>query len=221
MSIEHHPPDEILAAFTAGSLDHGQHIGVATHLVACQKCRDFVCSIEQIGGAVLSELPPAPMSNSALAEVELRLNEVELRLNESAQVAVAAPALPKTEMPGLPEFVRRYRFGRWKWVAPSVYVRPIELPYSSSTRVFLLKSAPGTKMLQHTHTGIEMTCVLSGAFRQDGIQYSPGDFDLGDQTINHRPVVEHGQDCVCLVAMQGKLRLKGLMGWIVQPLVRL
>jgi len=216
MSIEHHPPDEMLAAFTVGSLDHGQHVAVATHLVACQKCRNFVCSMEEVGGAVLTDLPPAAMSNNTLAEVELHLNE-------SAPVARAkmTPVLLETEIPGLPKFVRRYRFGRWKWIAPSVYLRPIELPHTSSTRVFLLKSGPGTKMLQHTHTGVEMTCVLSGAFRQDDIQYGPGDFDLGDETIDHRPVVADEQDCICLVAMQGKLRLKGLMGWIVQPLVRL
>ncbi len=216
MSIEHHPTDEMLAAFTAGTLDHGQHIAVATHLVACRQCRNFVRSMEQVGGAVLTELPPAAMSNRALAEVEARLNE-----SARPSVAHMVPVLPETEIPGLPKFVRRYRFGTWKWIAPSVYLRSIELPYTSDTRVFLLRAGPGTKMLQHTHTGIEMTCVLSGAFRQDGTHYGPGDFDLGDETIDHCPVVEHGQDCICLVAMQGELRLKGLIGRVVQPFVRL
>ena len=95
--------------------------------------------------------------------------------------------MPETEVPGLPKFLRRYRFGNWKWIAPSVHLRPIILPYASDTRVFLLKSGPGTKMLEHTHTGIEMTCVLSGAFSQDGGHYGPGDFDLGDETIDHQP----------------------------------
>jgi putative transcriptional regulator len=76
-------------------------------------------------------------------------------------------------------------------------------------------------MLQHTHTGIEMTCVLSGAFRQEGAHYGPGDFDLGDETIDHQPVVELGQDCICLVAMLGDLQLKGLIGRVVQPFIRL
>jgi putative transcriptional regulator len=216
MSIGHHPTDEVLAAFTAGTLDHGQHIAVATHLVACRQCRNFVHSMEQVGGAVLSELSPAAMSNRALAEVEARLNEFV-----RPSIVQPAPVSPHTEIPGLPKFVRHYRFGTWKWIAPSVYLRPIELPYTSGTRVFLLRAGPGTKMLQHTHTGIEMTCVLSGAFSQDGSHYGPGDFDLGDETIDHRPVVEDGQDCICLVAMQGELRLKGLIGRIVQPFVRL
>ena len=216
MSIEHHPTDSMLAAFAAGTLDHGQHVAIATHLVSCPQCRAFMHSMEQVGGAVLASLPPAAMSNGALAAVEARLNEPV-----RPAAAGITPTVPETEVPGLPKFVRRYRFGNWKWIAPSVHLRPIVLPHESDTRVFLLKSGPGTKMLQHTHTGIEMTCVLSGAFRQDGSRYGPGDFDLGDETIDHQPIVDGGQDCICLVAMQGELRLNGLLGRIMQPFVRL
>jgi putative transcriptional regulator len=216
MSIEHHPPASLLAAFAAGTLDHGQHIAIATHLVSCPQCRSFMRSMEEVGGAVLASLPPASMSNGALAAVEARLN-VPVPLAPAG----ITPSVVETAVPRLPKFVRRYHFGKWKWIAPSVHLRPIALPHESDTRVFLLKSGPGTKMLQHTHTGVELTCVLSGAFRQDGSRYGPGDFDLGDETINHQPIVEAGQDCICLVAMQGELRLNGLLGRIMQPFVRL
>ena len=216
MSIEHHPTDSLLAAFAAGTLDHGQHIAIATHLVSCPQCRAFMRSMEQVGGAVLTNLPPATMANGALAAVEARLNEPV-----RPAAADMTPIVPETEVPGLPKFVRRYRFGNWKWVAPSVHLRRIKLPYASDTRVFLLKSGPGTKMLEHAHTGFEMTCVLSGAFSQGGGHFGPGDFELGDETVDHEPVVDSGQDCVCLVAMQGDLRLNGLLGRIMQPFVRL
>jgi putative transcriptional regulator len=216
MSIKHHPTDSMLAAFAAGTLDHGQHIAIATHLVSCAQCRSFARSMERVGGAVLTGLPPVAMSSGALAKVEARLNEPARPATVDTMLTVA-----ETEVPGLPKFLRRYRFGIWKWIAPSVHLRPIILPHASDTRVFLLKSGPGTKMLQHTHTGTEMTCVLSGAFNQDGSRYGPGDFDLGDDTIDHRPIVEAGEDCVCLVAMQGDLRLNGLIGRLMQPFVRL
>jgi putative transcriptional regulator len=216
MSIEHHPTDSLLAAFAAGTLDHGQHIAIATHLVACPQCRTFMRSMEQVGGAVLTSLPPAVMANGALAAVEARLNEpVE------PAAADMISTVPETEIAGLPKFVRRYQFGNWQWVAPAVHLRRIMLPYASDTRVFLLKSGPGTKMLEHAHTGFEMTCVLSGAFSQGGAHFGPGDFDLGDETVDHKPVVDSGEDCVCLVAMQGSLRLNGLLGRIMQPFVRL
>jgi putative transcriptional regulator len=216
MKIEHHPTELMLAVFAAGTLDHGQHVAIATHLVSCPQCRNFMRSMEHVGGAVLTSLPPVAMASDALAKVEARLNESVCPVATGTTTMVS-----ETEIPGLPKFVRGYRFGNWNWVAPSIHMRPIVLPHGSDTRVFLLRSGPGTKMLQHTHTGIEMTCVLSGAFRQDGDRYSAGDFDLGDETVDHQPIVEPGQDCICLVAMQGELRLNGVIGRIMQPFVRL
>ena len=216
MTIQHHPDDSMLAAFAAGTLDLGQHIAVATHLVSCPQCRGWVRSMEQIGGAVLMSLPPAPLSSGALARVEARLNEPcgPVKIETAAAVSEVAIA-------GLPKFVRRYPFRDWQWIAPRVHLRPLALPESSNTRVFLLRSGPGTKMLEHSHTGTEMTCVLSGAFSHDGGHFGPGDFDLGDEAVDHRVVVDAGEDCICLVAMQGELRLNGLLGRLVQPFVRL
>jgi putative transcriptional regulator len=216
MSIQHHPHDSMLAAFAAGTLDHGQHVAIATHLVTCSHCRGFMHSMERVGGAVLTSLPPSPMSGGALEQAEARLAEP---VPQAA--APATPTVSATEVPSLPQFVRRYRFGRWTWIAPSVHVRPIILPEPCDTRVFLLRSGPGTRMLQHTHTGIEMTCVLTGAFSHEGGRFAPGDFDLGDDSIDHQPIVDAGEECICLVAMQGKLRLDGLIGKLIQPFVRL
>ena len=90
-------------------------------------------------------------------------------------------------------------------------MKPIRLPEPSPTRVFLLKSAPGTRSSSTSIAGLEMTCVLSGAFSHEGGRFGPGDFDLGDPTIAHEPHVEAGVDCVCLVAMQGDLKLSGCL----------
>jgi putative transcriptional regulator len=76
-------------------------------------------------------------------------------------------------------------------------------------------------MLQHTHTGLEMTCVLSGAFSQNGAHYGPGDFDWGDEDADHRPIVDPEEECICLIAMEGRLRLEGFIGRLVQPLIRM
>ncbi len=215
MTIQHHPEDSILTAFAAGTLDLGQHVAIATHLASCPRCRDWVRAMEAVGGAVLVNLPPAAMSGDALARTEARLSEPRNPAEpEAAAVSEVAVA-------GLPKFVRRYRFGNWKWIAPRVHMRAIELPVPSKTRLFLLKSGPGTKMLQHSHTGTEMTCVLSGAFSHEGGHFAPGDFDLGDEAVDHEPVVDAAEDCICLVAMQGRLRLNGVIGRLIQPFVHL
>ena len=216
MTIRHHPDDSMLLAFAAGTLDLGQHAAIATHLWSCPHCRRMARAIEHVGGAVLTSLPPSPMSADALARIEARLTQ-----SGEAAESDAAPTVAGADLPGLPTFICRYPIGDWQWVAPRVHLRRIALPEQSKTRLFLLRSGPGTKMLQHSHTGLEMTCVLSGAFRHDGGYFGPGDFDLGDESVDHQPVVDDGEDCVCLVAMHGELRLNGLLGRMMQPFVRL
>lgn len=217
MTIHHHPPDELLIAFAAGTLDLGQHVAIATHLTRCPRCRDAIRIMEHVGGTVLTDLPPTPMSDDAFSRVQARLRQP---VAEQAPRARTEPGA-LDDMPGLPAFVRHYPADPWKWIAPGVRARPIRLPVESDTRVFLLKSVPGTKMLEHTHTGTEMTCVLAGSFSHDAGEYGPGDFDLADPSVKHDVTVGTAEECVCLVAMRGKLRLGGLIGALVQPFIRL
>ena len=215
MIIHHHPSDELLTAFAAGTLDLGQHVAIATHLNGCPHCRAMARTMEHVGGSVLEALPPTPISARTFAAVEARLSEVV----PAVEHPEAATAL--TDVPGLPAFVRRYPSNSWKWIAPRVNLRPILLPDASETRVFLLRSRPGTTMLEHTHTGFEMTCVLSGSFAHAGGHFGPGDFDLGDGAVDHEIIVDSDEDCICLVAMQGDLKLNGLIGRLLQPLIRM
>jgi putative transcriptional regulator len=218
MMVHHHPSDELLTAFAAGVLDLGQHIAVSTHLVGCARCRAAVRAMEHIGGVVLDALPPSAMSPGSLEVLEARL-----------AAPASAPPKPQTTahgeglagVPGLPAFMSRYPRSSWRWIAPRVHLRPIRLPEPSATRVFLLKSSPGTKMVEHTHTGFEMTCVLSGSFVHAGGRFGPGDFDFGDGSVDHDVMIDSEEDCVCLVAMQGDLKLNGLIGRLLQPLIRL
>jgi putative transcriptional regulator len=217
MTILHHPPDELMTAFAAGVLDLGQRVAVATHLVGCAHCRAAARAMEHVGGAVLAGLPPTAMSTGAFAAVEARLREPVA----AAAATPARRAAGLLDVPGLPNFVRDYPAGGWKWIAPKVHLRPIQLPATSETRVFLLRSRPGTKMIEHSHTGFEMTCVLSGSFVHAGGHFGPGDFDFGDGSVDHDVLVNSAEDCICLVAMQGDLKLNGMIGRLLQPLVRM
>lgn len=214
MTIHHHPPEELLVSFAAGLLDLGQHVAIATHLVGCAHCRGLVRSMEHVGGAMLTGLPPTAMSAAALAKVEARLNDL-------APASLPPRAAGLADVPGLPRFVREYSAGPWKWIAPKVHIRPIQLPAASLTRVFLLKSRPGTKMIEHTHTGFEMSCVLSGSFVHAGGHFGPGDFDFGDGADDHEIMIDSEDDCICLIAMQGDLKLNGMIGRLLQPLIRM
>ena len=96
--------------------------------------------MEQVGGSALASLPPAAMSSDALAKVEARLKEPR----RPGAVNIA-PTVPETEIPGLPKFVRRYGFGNWKWIAPSVHVRPTSCPMTAIRGSFCLSLVLGLK----------------------------------------------------------------------------
>lgn len=215
MSIMQHPTDETLTAFGAGSLDEGRSVVVAGHAEMCERCRGWIAKVETIGGVLLSDLPPAAMANDALSRALARIER-----REYGKEARAEHALP-ADLAMLPKSVRSYPMGRWKWMGPGVHCRSIEVPANKGARVFLLRAAPSTKMPHHTHTGTELTLVLSGAFAHEGGRYGPGDLDEADNTVEHQPIVAAGEDCICLVAMEGKLRLLGLVGRVLQPFVRI
>jgi putative transcriptional regulator len=212
MSVTHHPPPELLARFAAGTLDAGEHLAVAVHASGCSTCRRLVRAVEGIGGSTLEAIEPAPMKAGAFEAVMAKLDQ------SRPQPSASADSFADDD---LPEILRHYRIGRRRWVAPGVSMRPIELPGPSRSRAFLLRSNPGTHMLEHTHTGTELTCVLRGSFSHEGGRFGAGDFDFGDETLDHQPTVGAGEPCLCLVAMTGDLRINGFFGRLISPFVRL
>lgn len=215
MSITQHPSEETIAAFAAGHLDEGRSVVVAAHLEMCAACRHWAAQLANAGGVLLSDLAPTQVGSEALARTLARIER-----GEAAPAPRARSSAP-ADLPMLPSAVRSYGVGRWQWMGPGVRWRPIEVPHDPGARVFLLKAAPGTTMPHHTHTGTELTLVLRGAFAHDLGHFGPGDIDEADDSVEHQPIVAPGDECICLVAMEGKLRLLGLFGRLMQPFVRI
>lgn len=219
MTITKHPTEETLAAYAAGHLDEGRSIVVQAHAERCAVCRTWIARLWTLGGVQLADLAPTAMSGQSFARVLARIDALGLRAESSAQRSGASSGI--SDVAALPLAAQDYPAGAWKWMAPGVHWRPLAGPGDHGARVFLLKAAPGTIMPHHTHTGTELTLVLSGAFAHAGGRYGPGDLDEADMSVEHQPVVESGEECVCLVAMEGKLHLLGLLGRVLQPFVRL
>jgi putative transcriptional regulator len=214
MTIEHHPSEDFLARFAAGRLDQADHIVLAAHVAMCPRCRRFVAAFERLGGRSLEAAEPVALAADAFDAVMARIGN-------------AGPSAPPVrrqrlaEEANLPKALDHYEIGPVRRVAPGVSMRPIVLPAAGKSRAFLLMSAPGTRMLEHTHTESELTCVLQGSFSHQGGRFGPGDFDLGDHSVDHQPVVGAEEPCVCLVAMSGKLRINGFLGRLIEPFIRL
>ncbi len=216
MSITQHPSDETLAAFAAGNLDAGRTVVVGAHTEMCARCQIWVRRLLNAGGVLLTDVAPASMAADALNRALKRIEaEQPHRLRSSDSPFEFG--IDRT----LPVISRFNHQDGWKWMGPGIRWRPLAAPSADAARVFLLKAAAGTNMPNHTHTGTELTLVLQGAFAHAGGRYGPGDLDEADDTIEHTPVVEAGEECICLVAMDGKLQLLGAFGRLMQPFVRL
>ena len=215
MTITHHPAAETVAAYVGGSLDEGRRLIIASHIEMCASCRRWQAALERVGGELLAETSPMDMRLDALQRALARLDLPEADIAKGPDKVV-----PPADLPMLPDAVRNHPVGRWSWIGMGIHHRPVRLSQTDGARVFLLKVSPGMHLPKHTHTGTEMTLVLSGAFSHAGGRFGPGDIEEADDSIEHVPVVEAGEACVCLVAMEGKLRLLGPFSRLLQPLVR-
>ena len=212
-NINHHPTDETLAAYVGGVLDEGRRVLVAAHVELCTSCARVLSAADHVAGTRLQEIEPTPLADDALSHALARIDRAG-----SDEARSSAPTSDGAF--GL-KALAGHDLGPWRWIGPGVHWRSVAVPVGEGARVFMLKSAPGTSLPHHTHTGTELTLILQGAFAHVGGRFGVGDFDEADGTIEHQPVVEPGDECICLVAMQGELRLLGLLGRIMQPFVRM
>lgn len=215
MTIRHHPSDATLAEFSAGTLDAGSRLVVHAHVQGCSRCRRIVEDLERVGGALLADLPPVAMQPGSLAKTLARLDEAP------AEVATETARAAGDEIPWLPEALRNCEVGPWRWIGIGVEQRSFKVRGEDSARVFLLRAKPGVKLPVHTHTGIERTLVLAGAFIHDGGRFGAGDFDDAEGDVEHNPRAEVGETCICLVAMTGGIKMTGPIGRLIQPFLRL
>jgi len=211
---KNHPKNETLAEFAAGTLDEGRSLVVAAHLSMCGECRGAVAAFEAVGGEMLNAIEPAAMSEGAAARA---LSLLDREPAPSAPKKSASPPVWQPEQ----DTLLGYDLGPWRWVSPGLHYRAVKTAEAGGTRVFILKAVPGLKIPAHDHTGTELTCVLKGAFIHEGGRYAAGDCDDADQDDAHNPVIDDGEVCICLVAMQGQIRLTGLFGRMIQPFIRI
>jgi putative transcriptional regulator len=215
MTIHHHLSDETLARFAAGTLAPGLSLVVETHVAGCAACHDRLPAFEAAAAALIDDLPPIALAPDALAHT--------FALTERPTPAMLVR--PKREAPAVlphglaPEPLRDHVIGRWRWIAPGVRMSWIDTPEDTSTSVVLLWAKAGTRLPKHTHNGIEFTQVLKGSYSDGFGRYGVGDILEADSDVEHRPVVDADSDCICLAAIDGKIRFNGWIGRMLRPFV--
>ena len=219
--IKHHPSTALLTDYTVGSLSVAPAVSVTTHLKYCQQCRDSVGSLKQLGGALLCDAEPTPISDDLLSQTldRLDVDEIELALAEGASEVQEFDL--SDELKGIPEYLNQFlpRNGlNWRKLSSSVTVAPISVG-ETRYELALHKICAGGQTPVHDHNGVEYTVVLKGSFSDEDGMYNEGDFLTREPGDIHRPFATQHEDCICLSVLEAPIRLKGL-GRVLNPFMR-
>ena len=213
--IKHHLTDEILMAYSAGTLPEAFNLVVATHISLCDECRAAADSYDALGGAVLEDQEVVTISDGAL-KATLKL------ISEMPKDAIKTMHARK---PGIfPAPLQDYVGGdadSVEWRSVGMGVKQAALKASKEASVRLLYIPAGVAMPDHSHKGKEMTLVLQGAFSDEDGRFARGDIEIADQELHHHPVAEEGEDCICLTATDAPLKFNSLIPRIAQPFLRI
>ncbi|MEM7026181.1 MAG: ChrR family anti-sigma-E factor [Pseudomonadota bacterium] len=212
----HHPSEEMLLDYASGAQREPVALLVATHLAMCPLCRERIGELEAVGGALLEELPPEPVDDDSLAMLLARIERPEPKVEPPPPVDGGAIVLPQP--------LRGYVGGsmkhlEWRRMGPIAEARLLTNSEGFTTR--LLKIKAGTAMPSHTHAGNEMTLVLQGGFSDVTGHYVRGDVAEADSDVDHRPIADEGEDCLCLAVTDAPLRLTSRIGRMLNPFVRI
>ena len=196
MSLAHHPSDELLLDLAAGRLEHGPALVLKAHLGACPDCRAEVGRLEAVGGALLADLPGTVLAADALERALARLD--------------TPPRTEKIRV-DLPQILAGEGLGPRRWLAPGLWLRKLEREPGDRFTSYLLHTGPGRQLPRHGHVGAEYVCVLKGAFADETGRYGPGDFACGDANLEHSPRAETDEACLCLIAGEVPLQMRGVI----------
>ena len=212
-NVKHHIPDQVLAAYSAGTLDEAFSLIVASHVSMCDECRADLAAYDAVGGAVLEGVEGVAVDDAALMATLALIDDMPDAIEKPKRAKSIFPAPLEDYIGGGPDKVR------WRRVGGGV--KQAILPCDGKSTARLLYIPAGMAVPDHTHNGMELTMVLQGAFSDEVDRFARGDVELGDEDLSHTPVAEAGEDCICLAVTDAPLKFNSLLPRLMQPFIRI
>jgi putative transcriptional regulator len=217
MTFVHQTSEDLLLRYAAGRLRPAPALVVASHLAMSPSSRRIVAGFERVGGVLLEDELGASLSAGLFERTLSRLDEAPrpidrapVRSHEALDMGIR-----------IPEPLARRSIGPWKWLGPGMRYARIDMPEDPDHNLILLRVPGGRALPEHSHSAEETTLVLKGAFHDETGRYGAGDLVHEDQDTDHTPVVDADGECICLAAIEGPMKIRSLLGRMVQPFLGL
>lgn len=212
--MKYHPEYSWLEQYAAGTLSVPVALCVATHLAFCSECRRQIAVMQGLGGVLVEQLAPVPVSEQLLEKILLRID------NAPAPVAAVVDG---GSIDRIPQPLRKLvpnGYDRLVWSRILPVLQEARLAEEEGYRVALHRIKAGGKVPRHDHRGEEFTVVVRGSFSDESGVYVGGDFLLREAGQVHRPLAAQNEECICLTVQQGPVRFTGLLWRCLNPLLR-
>jgi putative transcriptional regulator len=210
----HHPDQNMLIEFSAGTLETAPSICVSAHLHFCSNCRAKLLRLDQVGSQLMSQAEPVKVAEDALAQVMEKIDSGD------------NTAPKKTNFDGDMPFTVNKLIGtslinkNWKRLSSSVDVARFKTG-QDNFEVALHKICAGGKTPKHGHEGLEYTVVLKGSFSDENAVYREGDFLLRQPGDVHQPMGSQNGECICLSALSAPIKPTSPLGFLMKPWLRI
>ena len=212
-------PDEWLVSYAAGALTEAQALAVACHAEYHDEMKERIADAEAVGGVLLEGVVPARLSVGAL---DSAFKAIEALDDEPSPVE-PTPTYTDTRMPAPLAALLGKGFEDLKWGFMGPGMKKLMLKtYENGERLWLLRAKGGTKMPFHDHGGLELTLVLAGGYKVGDTHYTPGMMEVaGPEVTHHQPIIDEGEDCICLAVTDAPIKLHSFVGRMFQPFIGL
>lgn len=224
MASTHHPDLQFLNDYAAGSLSAAQSLCVAVHLAYCAQCRAQLKQLTSIGGALMEQLAPTPISTSLLDRVMTQIDDRQHPPVSIQQKVPAQPLIQTADDGPLPDVVSkltRCDIGTLRWRRINKMMTFAQLTTGDRrNETMLYNIRAGGSIPLHGHRGTEITVVLRGAFSDAEGVYHDGDFIVRGSEDHHAPTATLDDDCLCLAVLDQPVKFSGFMR-VLNPFIRI
>lgn len=202
--------EDVCVDYAAGRLSPARRLLVACQMAINPAVRKQVEAYESFGGALVE-------ANAATGLTSGFLNRALNAAFNAPEVEEDTTWDGEAVRPLAAYMGKSLKDVKWRSVGGGVSVHKL-FGKDDAERIFLLKAKPGSSIPDHSHTGEEWTLIMQGAYNIGDKRYQAGDLHIEDENTHHQPIIQDGEDCICLAMTEGPLRFKGFIPRLLQPM---